>query len=81
MWGALERRLEAEEMLYSRRLMRISWTERKSNEEVIEMTEYKRSLLKIIRKRQLKFFEHINRGDGLEKQTLSEQMCGTKSER
>ena len=58
MWGALERRLEAAEMLYSRRLMRISWTERKSNEEVMEMAEYKRSLLKIIRKRQLKFFEH-----------------------
>ena len=30
--------------------MRISWTEKKSNQEVIEMAGYKRSLLKTIRK-------------------------------
>ena len=51
----LERRLEAAEMWYIRRGMRISWTEKKSNEEVMEMAGYKRSLLKTIRKRQLQF--------------------------
>ena len=58
--------------------MRISWTEKKSNEEVIEMAGYKRSLLKTIRKR-LKLFGHIKRADGLEKQILSGQICVTKS--
>ena len=52
----LERRLEAAEMWYIRRIMRISWTGKKSNEEVMEMAGYKRSLLKTIRKTQLQFF-------------------------
>ena len=52
----LERRLEAAEMWYIRRIMRISWTEKKSNEEVMEIAGYKRSQLKTIRKRQLQFF-------------------------
>ena len=47
----LDRKPEAAEMWYTRRIMRIlSWTERKSNEEVMEMAGYIRSLLKTIRK-------------------------------
>ena len=75
----LERRLETAEMWYIRRIMRISWTEKTSNEEVMEMAGYKRPLLETIRKRQLQFFGHINRADGLEKQILSGKICGTKS--
>ena len=59
------------EMRYIRRRMRISWTEKNKNEEVIEMTEYKRFLLKTIRKKTTSIFRHINRADGLEKQILS----------
>ena len=77
----LERRLKAAGMWYIRRIMRISWTEKKSHEEVMEMAGYKRSLLKTIRKRQLQFFGRINRADGLEKQILSGKICGTKSRR
>ena len=73
----LERRLEAAEMWYIRRIMRISWTEKKLNKEVMEMGGYKRSLT--IRKRQLQFFGHINRADRLEKQILSGKICVTKS--
>ena len=40
-------------MWYIRRIMRISWTEKKSNGEVMEMVGYERSLLKTIRKIQL----------------------------
>ena len=58
--------------------MRISWTEKKSNEEVMEMAGYKRSLLKTIRKRQLHFLGHISRADGLEKRILSGKICRTK---
>ena len=76
----LKRRLAAAEMCYIRRIMKISWTEKKSNEEVMEMAGYKRSLLKSTRKRQLQFFWHINRADGLEKQILSGKICGTETE-
>ena len=55
-------------MWYIRRIMSISWTDRKSNEKVMEMDGYKRSLLKTIRKRQIQFFGHINRADGLGEQ-------------
>ena len=63
--------LEAAEMRHIRRIMRISWSEKKSNEEVIERAGYKRSLLQTIRKRQLQCLGHMNRADGLEKQMLN----------
>ena len=49
-------------------LIRYVETEKKSNEKVMEMAGYKRSLLKTTRKRRLQFLGHINRADGLEKQ-------------
>ena len=66
-------------MWYIRRIMRIPWTKKKSNQEVMEMAGYKRSLLKTIRKRQLQFFRDINRDDGIEKQILSGNIFATKS--
>ena len=51
--------------------MRISWTEKNKNEEVTEMTGYKRFILKTIRKKTTSIFGHINRADGLEKQILN----------
>ena len=47
----LERRLEAAEMWYIRRIVRIAWHEKKPSEEVMEMAGYERSLLKTIGKR------------------------------
>ena len=46
-------------------------TETNKNEEVIEMTEYKRFLLKTIRKKTTSIFGHISRANKLEKQILS----------
>ena len=66
-------------MWYIRRIMRISWTEKKSNQAIMEMVVYKRSLLKTVSKRQLQFCGHINRADGIEKQILSRKICGIKS--
>ena len=50
-----------------------------SNEEEMEMAVYKRPLLKTCRKRQLQFFWHRNKADGLEKQILNGKICGTKN--
>ena len=60
-------------------IRRISWTEKKSNEEVMEMAGYKRSLLKSSEKDNYNFFGHNNRVDGLEKQILSGKIYGTKN--
>ena len=43
------------------------------------MAGYKRFLLKTIRKRQLQFWGHINRANGLGKQILIGKTRGTKS--
>ena len=74
-----ERRLEAAELWFLRRMMRIAWTERKSNTEVMEMTGYKRSLLRTIRKRQMKFLGHTCRKNGIETQILCGKIEGRKS--
>ena len=62
-------------MRYIRRIMRISWTEKKSNEEVMEMVWYERFLLK----KTTAIFWPIKRADGLEKQILVGKICGAKS--
>ena len=57
----MRQRLEAAEMWFYRHMLRISWTEHKSNEEVLRMAGAERTLLKNIRKRQLEFLGHILR--------------------
>ena len=47
---ATQNKLEAFEMWIYRRMMRISWTEYKSNDEVLEMTFSKRSLIMTVKK-------------------------------
>ena len=51
------RRLEATEMWFIRRILKILWTERETNEEVLQMAGYSRSLLNTIHERQLKFLD------------------------
>ena len=57
----LTSKLEATEMWYLRRILRISWTEKVTNEDVLRRTNTERSLVSTIRKRQLKFLGHITR--------------------
>ena len=75
----LERRLEAAEIWFIRRIFKISWTDKKSNEEVMRMAGYERSLLRKIRERQLQFFGHINRTNGLEKLLMCGEIQGKRS--
>ena len=58
----MRKRLEAAEMWFYRRMMRIPWTARITNEEVLERVGVGRSLIGTIRKRQLSFLGHILRG-------------------
>ena len=66
-----ERRIEAAEMWFWRRLLKISWTERISNEQVLERMNTPRELLKHIKQRQLRFVGHIMREQKLENMCLT----------
>ena len=62
----MQRRLEAAEMWFLRRMWRIPWTERITNAEVLERSSTRRSLIQSLAKRQLSFFGHVMRKEGLE---------------
>ena len=64
----IEKKIEAAEMWFIRRMLRISWTEKKPNVNVNVLREgnVQRSLLKTIGKRQMEFLGHVCRRRGLE---------------
>ena len=55
-----KKNLEAAEMWFYRRMLRISWKEKRTNESILEETNQEISLRNTIRKKQLKFLEHIS---------------------
>ncbi|GFO20695.1 endonuclease-reverse transcriptase [Plakobranchus ocellatus] len=57
----IQKKIEAAEMWFFRRMLRVPWTARKTNEEVLKETESIRSLMSRIRRRQAKFVGHIMR--------------------
>ena len=74
-----KKNLEAAEMWFYRRMLRISWKEKRTNESILEETNQERSLINTIRKRQLKFIGHICRHKGLEFLSLTGKIEGTRS--
>ena len=75
----MRKRLEAVEMWFYRRMLRLSWTEHTTNEEVLTRANAKRSLINIIRERQLKFLGHVMRKEGLENLVLTGFIEGKRS--
>jgi len=75
----MERRLEAAEMWFLRRMFRVSWTDHVANEAVLRKAGREKSLLKCIRKRQMQFLGHIMRKDGLENLTITGKIEGKRS--
>ena len=59
------RRLEAFEIWLWRKILKVNWTEHKTNEEVLEMVQEKRMLIKTIRDRQKNWVWHVLRSDSL----------------
>ncbi|GFO25476.1 eukaryotic translation initiation factor 3 subunit f [Plakobranchus ocellatus] len=66
-------------MWFIRRMMRISWTEKKSNELVLKEANLERSLIKTIRHRQTQFLGHICRHKGLEHLAITGKIEGKRS--
>ena len=65
-------------MWFLRRLLRISWKEKKSNESVLIEAGVGRSLIKTIRKRQMQFLGHLNRHKDLEHLALTGKIEGKR---
>ena len=74
----IEKTIEAAEMLFIRRLLRISWTEKKTNVNVLREGNVQRSLLKTISKRQMEFLGHVCRRRGLEFLSLTGKVEGKR---
>ena len=74
----IEKKLEAAEMWFIRRVMRISWTEKKSNESVLKEANLERSLIKTLRQRQLQFLGHICRHKGYEHLAITGKIDGKR---
>ena len=74
-----ERRLEAFEMWIYRRILKIPWTAKVTNEEVLKRIGREKNLLRQIRTRQMKFFGHITRHNTLEKLVTQGHINGSKS--
>ena len=69
-------KLEAFEMWLYRRMLRISWKERKTNEEVLNKMKTKRSLLNTLKKRKCQYFEDILRGNGVQRLLMEGRING-----
>ncbi|KAG1673509.1 Craniofacial development protein 2 [Nymphon striatum] len=75
----IEKKLEATEMWLIRRMMRISWTEKRTNDSVLKEANVTRSLIKNVRRRQLEFLGHICRQKDLEYLSITGKIEGKRS--
>ena len=73
-----QQRLEAFEIWTLGRMLRISWTRRITNEEVIRIAGIKRSLIETVKKRKLFFFGHVMRHDSLQRVLLEGMVEGKR---
>ena len=72
------RRLDSLEMWLSRRMEKISWTENKTNDEVLELVGEDRRLVDVIVERKKRWIDHVLRGDGLLREVIEGRMEGKR---
>ncbi|GFO09658.1 endonuclease-reverse transcriptase, partial [Plakobranchus ocellatus] len=75
----IQNKLEATEMWFLRRMLRIPWTAKKTNERVLNEANNRRSLFKTIRKRQAIFLGHVMRRGNLEHLVTTGKFEGKRS--
>jgi hypothetical protein len=73
------KRLEAFEMWVWRRMEKISWTERKTNEEVLHIVGERKCLVEMITKRKKNWIGHVIRGEGILKEVIEGRMEGKRT--
>ena len=69
--AAMTKRLEAVEMWFYRRILRISYTKHITNEEVLNRMATTRNLIITVRRRQMSFFGHVMRNKEIENSCIS----------
>ena len=74
----MERKLEAFEVWCWRRIMRVSWMERRTNDSIFEEIGKERELLRTIRRRQMRFLGHVMRREQLENLSLTGRVSGRR---
>ena len=75
----VEKQLEAAEMYFNTKFMKISWTARVTNVEVLRRTGVKRCLMKRVKRKQLRFRWHTVRAEEPESDYLFERNDETRS--
>ena len=73
------KRLEAFEMWIWRRMEKVSWTEKRTNEEILQRVGEKRCLLETIIKRKKNWIGHIIREEGLLLDVMEGRMDGKRT--
>lgn len=73
------RKLEALEMWIWRRMEKISWVDKVSNEEVLERVGVHRQLINALRNRKKCWIGHLLRGNGMLKEIIEGRMEGKRS--
>ena len=74
----MKKQLEAAEMWFLRRMMKISWTKKITNEEVLRRAQTERQIMKQIVKRQCSFLGHVLRKRGIECQVVTGKVEGNR---
>ena len=73
------RRLEAVEMWMWKRMEKVSWMDKITNEEILNKVGEKRQLISVIRNRQKNWIGHVLRGEGLLREVMEGRMEGKRS--
>ena len=74
----IQSQLEAAEMWFLRRIMKVPWTAKISNTIILQMANETRTLIKDIRKRQSDFFGHIIRKEQIEHIVITGKISGRR---
>ena len=72
------RKIDAFELWYWRRILRVSWMERKTNISIIERIKPEWTLESMVTKAALSYFGHVVRAEGMEDDTMLGRMNGAR---
>ena len=74
----LEEKLETVEIWLLRRMMRLSWVERVTNEKMLQQAGVKREIVESVRQRQMKLLRHVMRQQQMENLCLTGEVEGRR---
>lgn len=74
-----KQKIDAFEMFCWRRMLRVSWTEKRTNQSILHQLRIKKRLSIVVAEKIAKFFGHVVRRNGLERLTLEGTVPGKRS--